>query len=242
MYGENGPALEADLFLVRAASLRARSLASVSSRDRTLPLNTTYLEEIEAEARDLNNALAAWFRSVPSEWKYQISHTNIEVTSTDMFYDNTVYNYTTPAHACIWNRCRAVGLIANSIRFEVIKSLEITSQSPMRIQQQDLCLHQLECLATDMCRSVPSFFNVPNLIKDATGLKSIKLGSGYFSSDCDIFPKLAGLLAWPLTVAVSTSAVPDPPKQWLRRKLKAVAVALGDNVLQSVLANGEFRF
>jgi hypothetical protein len=53
---------------------------------------------------------------------------------------------------------------------------------------------------------------------------------------------MAGLLAWPLAVAVSTEAVPEPQRQWLERKLKIVASSLGDSILESVAEKREFRF
>lgn len=58
----------------------------------------------------------------------------------------------------------------------------------------------------------------------------------------EISPKLAGLVAWPLAVAVSTENVPEPQRRWLQEKLKVVAGSLGDSVLEAVAERGEFKF
>jgi hypothetical protein len=72
---------------------------------------------------------------------------------------------------------------------------------------------------------------------------SIKTGDKVVHSDCEILPRMASLLAWPLTVAVSSEYLPKPHKRWLLSRLKMVADSLGDAVLESMVENGEeFKF
>lgn len=96
----------------------------------------------------------------------------------------------------------------------------------------------MELLTADLCAGVLFFFNS----LDPTGLRTLQLGKFTITTDDEILPKVAGLLAWPLTVAVSCEYIPESQRQWLKGKLKIVAKSLGDAVLESVVEQGEFRF
>ncbi len=90
----------------------------------------------------------------------------------------------------------------------------------------------------NLCAGVPFFFNS----LESTGLRTLQLGKFTITTDDEILPKVAGLLAWPLTVAISCEYIPKPQRLWLKSKLKIVAKSLGDAVLESVVEQGEFRF
>jgi hypothetical protein len=96
----------------------------------------------------------------------------------------------------------------------------------------------MEAIANDLCGGVPFFFNS----LDSTGVRSIRVGKYTITTDDEILPKMACLLAWPLAVAISCEYIPEPQRQWLKDKLKLVAKSCGDAVLESVVEQGEFRF
>ena len=229
--------------MVRIATLRAKSLAL--REKSTLPFGVNCLEVVAAEAQELDTALASWSRDVPEDWKFstQPSPASLGPPETDLRYNGPVHTYTTHGHAAIWNRYRAVRLIVNSIRIRALSDLlQNQSQHSFVVPQQDLCQKNMDSIVEDLCGSVPFFFNSPNTNGDGTGLRSIRLGNFVISTESEILPKMAGLLAWPLTLAVSTDGVPEPQRQWLKRKLKIVATSIGDAILESVAEQGEFRF
>jgi hypothetical protein len=75
-----------------------------------------------------------------------------------------------------------------------------------------------------------------------SGSESIRIGDNVTCTEREIVPKMATILGWPLTVAVSTEAVPKAQKQWLQRRLKTIASVIGAAVLHSVAEKGEFKF
>jgi hypothetical protein len=240
-YGEEGHALEIDSLMIRVAALRTKSLALFGG-ESMCPFT---VEEAAAEAHELDKALALWSQAVPDDWKFssQPCTARLESPETDLLYNGPVHTYTTHGHACVWNRYRAARLIVNSIGNRSFSNLpQYPSQHSFSMAQQEICRTNIESLANELCGSVPFFFNSPNTPGAGAGSGSIKIGGNVVKTESEILPKMAGLLAWPLTVAVSTDGVPEPQRQWLKRRLKAVAISAGDAVLESVVEQGEFRF
>ena len=236
--------------MVQAANLRAKSLGFViDSVDhlctKSIPFDEQYWKEIAEEAQKLDIALTSWSQNLPEDWKF-FTHAAPPITNspeTDLFYNGPTHLYQTHAHAAVWNRYRATRLIVNSIRKRALSHLlTCPCHGDLIVSQQELCQKNLDLITNDMCGSVPFFFNLPNFAGGTPGLKSIRLGTFIINSEDDILPKMAILLAWPLTVAVSTDGVPEPQRQWLRHRLKIAAKSLGDSVLESVAERSEFRF
>ncbi|KAF2476004.1 uncharacterized protein BDR25DRAFT_212412 [Lindgomyces ingoldianus] len=238
-YEEKGPMRELDALILRAAGLRARSLhlfknnSGPKSRDSggtdccSPPSHRGISREVAAEAQDLDAAFVTWSKTAPEEWRY--STIDSRTTTTDELYDCPVHAYASHGHAAVWNRYRAVRLIVNSIR---IRSLATLIQCPMQASyvnsQQEIETSQknIESLARDLCGGVLFFFHSCNPLIIGGAMPQ----------------KMAALLAWPLTVAVSTEGVPGPQRRWLLERLNIVAEILGDVMLASVISKGEFRF
>ena len=97
---------------------------------------------------------------------------------------------------------------------------------------RETCQHKISVLATDLCRSIPVFFNSSrNSKEDRTGSKPTGKEDFAIRTELKITPKMAAILTWPLKVAVSTEAVPIAQKEWLQCRLKTVANAIRAPVL-----------
>lgn len=237
--------LELDSLLIRVAILRTRALELLHDKKLTLESRTNKLKTVAVETRDLDLAFAAWPQGVSEDWKFSI-HPSIECsepTKSELFYEGSVHKYTTRGHAAIWNRYRAVRLILNTMHMRVLSALvQCTSPEPSINAQLEMCQENIGLLATDLCFSVPVFFNVYNMIQDEAGSEPAWIGNNINCPENEIMLKMAAILAWPLTVAVSTEAVPKAQKVWLQHRLKTVASVIGAGVLHSVAENEEFEF
>lgn len=252
-YCEEGPTLLLDFLMVQVAAVRAKSLVLLSETIREDPFavnsKSQSWKELAIEAQELDTALAIWSQGLPVDWAFSSHSSATKPTSSlshaDIAFDGTVHVYTTHAHATAWNRYRAVRLIVNSICIRALANQLDEALHPSQLSQyalittqQKVCQDNIDSLTNDICGSIPFFFNY-SVASDSRCVAVAKSASG---AEIEIRTTMAGLLAWPLTVAVSTSCVPQMQRQWLRAKLGVAAVALGDAVLESVAEKGEFKF
>lgn len=241
LYGEEGPALELDALMVRVAALRSKTLKIFRQKNpaRILQLNKP---DISLEARDLDLALAAWPQDTPEEWRFSIHNLEegSEQTKSSLLFNDSVRCYTTHGHAAVWMRYLAVRLIVNSILMRLLSALpQGPHQGPSIIERLKACQQDTGSLATDMCHSVPFFFDssvIQHDVETATFTINDNITSPLMA------PRIATLLSWPLSVAVSTEAVPVTQKEWLRIKLKVAAGVQGDAVVHSIAEMDEFKF
>ena len=251
-YGEESPTLEVDSIMVRVANLRAMSLTAFcgTGNDTDFAVDPHQLKIIAGDADQLNIALTSWSETVPDDWKFstQYSPESSASLESDFLYEGTSHIYTSPGHAVIWNRYRALRLIVNSI---CLRSLSLllefiipcrASMRPVIISQQETCRRNLDSLATELCYSVPFFFRSPIANGGGIELSTTKIGSPPASTESEILPKMAGLLAWPIAVAIRTEGIPEVQREWLKRRLKLAAVSMGDAMLETVIDSGEFKF
>jgi hypothetical protein len=241
-YGEEGPALELDALMVRVAALRTKSLALLYREIAEPSSDIVESEDLAAEAQNLDTALASWPISLPEKWMFCHSPPSSISAEHNHNYNGVVHSYATHGHAAIWGRYRAIRLIVNSICIRCLafqlQKLNNPSQCSFIAIQQKAIRAIMEVVATELCGYVPFFFNQ----LDQTGMRSILMGKYTIRTNEEILPKMAALLAWPLTVAISCEYIPEPQREWLKGKLSVAAKSLGDAVLESVVEQGEFRF
>ncbi|KAI1204418.1 uncharacterized protein F4807DRAFT_465652 [Annulohypoxylon truncatum] len=237
-FGEEGPVLGLDSLMVRVASLRARSLHIFLPKSERFSSQLSPID-IASEARDLDMSLESWSRNVPEDWRFSTQPD----LSIDSMFDGLVHTYTSHGHATIWNRYRALHIIVNSIRKRALfVASQCSSQTISTNMEQEMCLEKISLLSADLCRAIP-FFIVPQPLRHNSPFEGpSRVNENAANAHYEILPKLATLLAWPLTLAVSTDAVPEPQKQWLKTKLKSIAKSLGDSILETVAEQSEFRF
>ena len=241
-YGEEGPALELDALMVRVAALRTKSLALLYRETAEPSSDIVESEDLAAEAQNLDTALASWPLSLPEKWMFCRPPPSPIAWEHKHTYNGIVHSYATHGHAAIWGRYRAIRLIVNSIRIRhfnyQLRTVDYPSQRSFIAIQQQAIRTTIEVITAELCGCVPFFFNQ----LDQAGTRLIMMGKYTIKTSDEILPKMAALLAWPLTVAISCEYIPEPHRQWLKCKLSVVAKSLGDAVLESVVEQGEFRF
>ncbi|KAI1655448.1 hypothetical protein F4813DRAFT_398086 [Daldinia decipiens] len=237
-FGEQGPVLILDSIMVRVAALRERSLCLFlpkSARFSTQP----HPGDLAAEARSLDAALESWSAALPEDWKF----TTRSGSTPDPTFDVPIHVYATYGHAAIWCRYYATRLIVNSIRNRALSVMaQCSSQMLSVASEQDTCLGNMASLGTDLCRSIPIFFTSVTTEGNPTAARGTATNDDIICVNQEIIPKLATLLAWPLILAINTDNIPEFQKQWLENKLKSVANALGDAILETVTEQNELKF
>jgi hypothetical protein len=236
-FGESGPALQIDSFMIRVAAFRSRALVFFSNTSATLPTSTPDLEYLAHTGKELEDDLVQWAESMSGEWKACRQDPEMESDineNNNEAYDRIFNSYTSHGHASLWIRQRALRLIINSIfiKFIAVRMQNSTDHEHLRWKQNRM-RGNLASTSSELCGDVAFFFS-----------RSSEEGfnTAGIHGEHAILPRLASLLAWPLTVAVSTENVPEPQRDWLQNKLRLVASSLGDAILGRVADRGAFIF
>jgi hypothetical protein len=222
--------------MIRVAALRSKSLKIFRQKNLTRLARTNKLDIVE-EGCELDVALVSWLQDIPKEWLFSIHclAESSEPTNLDLLNSGSLHYYKTHGHVAVWIRYLAIRRIVSSI---LVRLLSALPQGLSISEQIDACQNSINSLATDMCCSVLFFLN--NAIQYDS--ESSTFGINDNNASPEILPRITTILAWPLSVAVSTEVVPVTQKEWLRRKLKTVASVQGDGVLQSIAEAEQFKF
>lgn len=226
-----------DFLMLRTASLRACSIKVFHQlQGDCFPHVSKRPPEIAAEARELDSAFASWEDGLPAAWKYTASFVGFDPAITIAQDNYPSHTYQSQGHATVWNRCRAFRLIVNSIHAHALATLQDPKRIALVARSQELCQQNINSISTDLVSGAQFLFNA---YKSSTVLPTDSMTN---NERHKILPKIAALLAWLLTVAVSTKGVPEPQKLLLLSQLKLVADALGDSILHSIIEKGDFEF
>ncbi|KAI1136295.1 hypothetical protein F5Y05DRAFT_117244 [Hypoxylon sp. FL0543] len=237
-FGEEGPMLGLDSIMVRVASLRQKSLHLFLPKSARFS-SQLHPSHIAEEAQDLDNALDTWIRDLPEDWGLSTRPGSTAGAS----FDGLIHIYPSHGHGAVWSRYYAVHIVVNSIRERALSVMtQCSSQTMSASAERKICQEKIASLSTDLCRGIPFFVASHAAPHDPLSTRMIRIGGNVIHTNYEILPKLATLLAWPLTLVISTEAVPEPQKQYLKIKLKCVADALGDSILESVAEHEEFKF
>ncbi|KAJ5604454.1 hypothetical protein N7510_009608 [Penicillium lagena] len=212
LYIEDSPISELDTLMIQVADIRAKAQNCLQAGVSIFQLGQ--LDELVLGARQLDSALVEWTQRIPSDWTF---FENLGSAYTE----NSLPCYTSRGYAATLNRYRAVRLIINSLRIRLLSTMSRITQSMGTELEQ--CQANISSLTACLCHSIPSFFDVA-------------------TTEHNITPKMAIVLAWPLTVAVSTEAVPTTQRKWLQDRLHTVASVIGADRLHTVAESGEFNF
>lgn len=234
--------------MVRVAAFRSRALSFFSERYSELSTSTPDLEYLAHTGKELEDDLVYWGGTMSGEWEFrqQPSSEDSDNDASPNTFDGCFNSYTSPGHASLWLRQRALRLIINSI---FLKFIAVRLQSA--IDQTHLLMKQtrmqgnLDSVSRELCRDMPYFFTPAPLSRESSPTSTPTSTSGTQlipAHPLEILPSLASMLAWPLAIAVSTENVPEPQRQWLQKRLRAVANSLGDAVLHDVGNRGAFVF
>ncbi|KAI1858751.1 uncharacterized protein JN550_012501 [Neoarthrinium moseri] len=220
LFGEEGPVLRLDALMVRVADLRAKAL-QLQNLDITTRNNASWAMFFESQL--LNLELSSWRQTTTDDFK--LSNFSFTQFSQDgpLWPCSITYGYRSYSHAAIWIRYYAVCMIAHSLILRMITGLDQHRvQVPHLTEQLRRSTTAIHELATEICCSIPYFFNFS------------------LPSNDSLTPKVVTHLAWPLAVGISVEAVPEDRKYWFRHTLATIATALGDGVLECIARGEEF--
>ena len=240
-FGEVGPALQLDRFMVRVAAFRARALAFFPQASAGLSTSTPDLDFLAHTGRQLEDDLVDWAESMSGEYSHckELMPTISSNLDPHERHRNT---YTSRGHASLWIRQRALRLIINSIFIKFISVRMRTSTNHAHLLwKQGRMKGNLESISQELCADMLYFFRRP-ASGDGEGEVSALTLPTAATGGFTILPSLAAMLAWPLAIAVSTENVPESQRKWLQGRLGDVADWLGDAVLRDVQKRGAFVF
>jgi hypothetical protein len=243
-FGEAGPALQLDSFMVRVAAFRARALAFFPQVSAGLPTSTPDLEFLAHTGKHLEDDLVDWAESMSEEWersKEDLPATTEKASDYDACEGHRNV-YTSHGHASLWIRQRALRLIINSIFIKFISvRMQTSADQAHLLWKQNHMRRNLEIISQELCADMLYFFKA-SPSGDEDFLMPVQRTSVTTEGEPTILPSLASMLAWPLAIAVSTENVPEAQRKWLQGKLGIVADSLGDAVLHDVRRRGAFVF
>lgn len=221
--------------MVRTSKLREKSLQLSPAQINITVESERKRARVNAKAAEIEEELAKWPTSLPSDWRFakgQLIH-KTSLGEPELPNSDFADRYTSHAHAAVWLRYRAVRLIVNSI---YLRTAPNWSELPIKdIKAQAAAQATINAMTDGICKGVPFFFS-----SEDNG--QIMAFDDRLWPQSQILPKRAGLIAWVLTLAVSTGDVPAAQRQWLKHRLTIVARSLGDSALETVAQRDEFRF
>lgn len=199
------------------------------------------------EAKELD--LAAWSECALEELKYSVYPfpAYSDLTKSGLNHRHSVHKHSSLGHAAIWMQYRVVSLIVSNINMLIFSTMGKREPQGLSIQTQLQSLEErMDILASELCCSVACFFeSCKSMLNESASNPETPFGYVTTFKDDEegrITPKRATILAWPLTIAISTRGVPLAQKQWLQRRLKSVAQVINITVLYFVAEKGEFEF
>ena len=229
--------------MVRVAAFRARALAFFPSASAGLSTSTPDLDFLAHTGKQLEDDLVDWAESMSMSEQYSSRKEHLttvpESTSDLNTFDGRRNTHTSPGHASLWLRQRALRLIIHSIFIKFISvRMQTSTDHDHLLMKQGHMKGNLDSISRELCADVSYFFKIPQSRDGETLVPALMTAEGELA----IPPNLASMLAWPLAIAVSTENVPEPQRKWLQGKLGSVADSLGDAVLHDVRRRDAFVF
>lgn len=238
-FGEDSLDLEFDRIMVRLANVRQR--LSVLLKDNSAmqqssnELEST-TEEINEEARGIDQALQEWKSRFPSPWFRQRHHLSGNSCLQRGFYSPTVYSHASPAYAALWNQYYATSMLANSTR---LRALEVSLPNADYDQQRSECHARMRMIADELAATVP--FCLQRFYVTRSPGSTFSQYSLTLNTNQDIEPYVAGLIVWPLGIASGLREVDEKQRKWFRSELTNLGRLMGDRVIEDGGVNRLFE-
>ena len=233
-FGEHGLELEYDSIIVRTTNIRQRLCMLLNKKtelQRTSSKLSSLAEELNKEAEDIDKALQDWTANFPCTWSHQ-RHilSSPHPWPTTHFYSPTVYSYSSPTYAAVWNQYYTTRMLINSTRWRVLQ-LELPTSADIVHRQRLDCLFHISAMAKDLASSVPCClqrFTIADFPNSSSHPKSVMP-----STNEDIKPYLAVPVIWPLTIASSLKEVDVELNLWFRSELTRLGRIVGAGIFDS---------
>ena len=226
-FGERGLELEYDRILVRTINLHH----TIKNLQPKAGLHVGEADELNNEARELDETLQDWAAHLPGASTYQ-RHILTEPGPWPRqdFYSSTVYSYSSIGYAAVWNQYFAARMLINNTRLRLLDSSCLNAMlDSTHAQQRQECNTQLNTMGNALASTIPfslSKFKVYNS-NSPTRQTSITV-----CRNEETKPYLANWVVSPLTIASSLEGTDVRLKQWFRSELARLGRSIGEGVLE----------
>ena len=234
MFGEHGLELEYYDILAQVLGLRQR-LSTLLRQKQPLPhASAEFCSEvywIDTEAQNIHSLLETWKAKFPSAWSFQKhSLSGSHSWPTRDFYSQSVYHYSSPVYAAIWNQYFAAAMLVKSTHLKLHQFLRTDDLLLQHWQQSLECASHITKLSNDLASSIPyclQRFNIKDTPSAVSEKPSIKV-----KKTEELDPYLASLTAWPLIIASGIKDLDRDKRLWFRSELVRVGKIVGSGVLK----------
>jgi hypothetical protein len=190
--------LDLDRLMVRSATLQSDYLLALC---RT---QSSELRGLKHEAKAIDLALKTWSECLHEDWK---------IASFDQ--------------STMWMRYCAVRMLVNDIHIHVLlSSISPEEQDVKTFDQVNACEHKVRKLADDICSSSQFFFRDSQAARCRSDPNSDSGSSLANQGTPSIEPKMAAILAWPLSMALKTRYLQEAQRRGMVIMMGAIASAL----------------
>ena len=180
-------------------------------------------------AKELDQELANWTSSMPTDWLYSAAKTANSMAVpeflTSWYIPDEIHKYPDFYIARVWNLYRVSRIIVQSVLFRALSHTNNSEEQPQEIHVKNI----IGSLVSDICASVPFLLSY-----DLSQLK-IPLISIAPEVDAGIWPQYSASiktesehtgrfsLIWPLYLSCSVPSIPEIQRHWMRAQLEWIA-------------------
>lgn len=237
LFGEQGLELDYSNISVRICNLRGHLSELIKEGSARLPdmaqanefAMTT--EALAEEVRNIDVALEDWKTHFPNAWSC-LEHTLPDIIDsfpTDDFYSSTVYTYSNPAYAAVWNLYYATSLLINCTQLKILNlngGAQLNNDSMPNEQLQPILSH-ITNTAHKLASTIPFCLQK---VKVAGRSNEIIV-----DMKAEYEPYVASsIVIWPLSVATSLKDLKTNEKAWFRCQLSRVGRMIGSGIFDNV--------
>ena len=239
-FGEAGNDLERDRLIARLVKLNAAVSAPFPHQayhDHDVN-NLQTIEDLETEARSLDQVLETRAANFPPEWSYQSTKAPPDPHARNTYYSPTTqYTFSSPSHAAIWSQYFAYRLLLSTIHLSLLELRPRPDPfigSPHYHAQVEHAI-QSQRMADSLAASLPSCWGNPEVaptITNTTAISGIKQGT--------TSPSQASLAIWPLSIAcnIAEPMVDSKQQRWFRERLAWLGKVTGAGILEQHASAG----
>jgi hypothetical protein len=236
LFGEQGLELNYSNISVRICNLRGHLSELIEGSARLpdmAPANELVMtiKALDEEVRNIDIALEDWKAHFPNTWCC-CEHTLPDIIDsfpTDDFYSSTVYTYSNPAYAAVWNLYYAMSLLINCTRLKIL-NLNDGAQLNNDFMPDELLqpiLSRITNTAHKLASTIPFCLQK---VKVAGRSKEITV-----DVKAEYEPYVASLMViWPLSIATSLRDLKTNEKAWLRCQLSRVGRMIGSGIFDNI--------
>lgn len=229
IFGERGLELEYDRIITRLVNLRCEVFEYLKSHSES---DRPEAEKLAQEARDIDKTLEHWALHFPSSWSYQrYTLSDHGQFPTRNFFSPSVYNYSSLAHAAVWNQYYSTRMLSLSTRIRILQSDQFQAVAALDRELAE-CVSCADNMTFDLASSLPyslERFKLGEL--DATPTPEQPT---IRESKEEIRPYFSSMTIWPLSLATNLENIQNRQVFWLRGRLQDLGRMSGYGMLESI--------